>query len=1384
MPGFKLKPKQGIQKADEELKKKTSAAEETVSAEAGSVTTASREMFKAPTAEKKAMGGPGTAPMSGIFTSVVAEAKAKVVAKPVEKEEAAKPKPKTIVRKEAEVITPFQEVDLSTIPDGDDKEIVKSYMEKETENPYTNPVSNEPMNPPAEYLTENNRGFSDFIKMTYDDFSLKPIGEATPVAPGDKYPYQKFIREYMREASPYRGVLVYHGLGSGKTCTAIAASEALFSTANKKIIVMTPFSLRKNFLSEISFCGFRHFHLKNYWVPYEKDNALFQLFAKQVLNLNDNYLRTAKKIWIPDLNKKPEESNYDSIPDDGKKEIRKQILSQLIWDRKTNPTGRIRFINYNGISAKALREFACKEGPNFKEFFDDAVIVVDEIHNLIRLMQGDIDPYLSLIKSAKPVKRKVQLERVTPGHWSPTLCDSPKNYKRGYLFYRLLLGAQNSKIIGLSGTPLINFPEELGILANVLHGYIHTLSGSVSGTINIKTLETLLKDHLYFDFVTIQNNEFIVSLLPERIRKIANSSGVERMPREEPSPTIDEIVDSLKKKLAENNFKLSKDIQVKSYPLLPPFAEEFRTLFLDPAKIALKNEILLSKRLTGLISYYKGSRLDLMPRIAKDEIVRCPFSQYAQDMYSAQRSLEIMKETKKKEGGMAGAWTEVYDLGDKKETSSYRIGSRQICNFAFPPSVTRPLASNDKDRLLDVAGQRDIPDTAPGLIIPEEEEYQLTIDDKDELEDDDSTAGDDEEEEEEEDEEEEDDNSNSDTENNTTPSPEKVKKRNEVLLNLQKFLDKLAEEDKDIFEDLEKEEAGIEFYKLNIPISEEDLRLLDENFTSIRFHPTGFEISADPDQKGDEFGILNKLFYNATNAAKKLLDEEEAKKKATEVKKVKPRIKGVSFASNTKQEGGQNSDSNNSDSNSNSNSESNSNSNSESNSNSNSNSDEEEEKPKAVAVAAPKKTLGQLKAELEARKAGQLASLQCKGTIAGESYQDAQVRVKTCLRYKVPEVLKADETGLGMYSSKYLAMLKNIEATPGSSLIYSAFLNMEGLGIFQIAMDLAGYVPIVIESSAGSFRFSTKTIASLRKGPGAEPRYMTFSGGELDDVRKLSLNIFNGNFETLPAAMKKELTAYTDNKTGQLCRVFCITSAGAEGLSLKNVRAVHIMEPHWNDVRLTQVKGRAIRLGSHLDLPEDQRDVSIYTYISVFSTEAQKAQKGVMRIDETIRKKDSDLSVATLKELGMKIPDGLSSYVITSDEHLLAISLQKKKVIDELQKLMKSVAIDCQLNMAENRDGTYTCFSLTGNVGDFMYHPDINIDKTKTESEYKFKKVESRKGFGIKLSGVSYQALEVRNDSGVVVQFQLYDPSDTTFTTVLGTTGVKDGKPAKPITLF
>ena len=51
-------------------------------------------------------------------------------------------------------------------------------------------------------------------------------------------PHQKIVRDYLSVETPYRGLLLYHGLGSGKTCSSIAVAESLLTT--KKVYVMLP----------------------------------------------------------------------------------------------------------------------------------------------------------------------------------------------------------------------------------------------------------------------------------------------------------------------------------------------------------------------------------------------------------------------------------------------------------------------------------------------------------------------------------------------------------------------------------------------------------------------------------------------------------------------------------------------------------------------------------------------------------------------------------------------------------------------------------------------------------------------------------------------------------------------------------------------------------------------------------------------------------------------------------------------------------------------------------------------------------------------------------------------------------------------------------------
>jgi hypothetical protein len=281
-------------------------------------------------------------------------------------------------------------------------------------------------------------------------------------------------------------------------------------------------------------------------------------------------------------------------------------------------------------------------------------------------------------------------------------------------------------------------------------------------------------------------------------------------------------------------------------------------------------------------------------------------------------------------------------------------------------------------------------------------------------------------------------------------------------------------------------------------------------------------------------------------------------------------------------------------------------------------------------------------------------------------------------------------------------MLRRIEASKGSNLVYSQFKTVEGLGVLGVALKANRYVEIKIEGGDNSPYFSEETEASFRKGPAAkEKRFITFTGEGSKDRRSLILNLFNGNLSKLPTDMRRVLeeSGYNDrfNQYGDICWVIGITGAGAEGISLKNCRSVHIMEPYWNNVRLDQVKGRAIRICSHKDLPFEEREVELYTYYTIFSEEQKRGDK----IDVTIRDADKDR---------------LTSHLMTSDENVYHVSVRKDTINQELLAIMKESAVDCKLNAADNVG--VQCLQINGRPDQYIFDPNLEIDKSITGTDF------------------------------------------------------------------
>jgi hypothetical protein len=102
--------------------------------------------------------------------------------------------------------------------------------------------------------------------------------------------HQEVVRDYLNLYTPYHGLLLYHGLGSGKTCSSIAIAEGM--KTDKRIVLMTPASLKMNFFSELKKCGDHIYRKNQFWefIPTDGQPPLVSTLS-QSLGLPPEFIR-------------------------------------------------------------------------------------------------------------------------------------------------------------------------------------------------------------------------------------------------------------------------------------------------------------------------------------------------------------------------------------------------------------------------------------------------------------------------------------------------------------------------------------------------------------------------------------------------------------------------------------------------------------------------------------------------------------------------------------------------------------------------------------------------------------------------------------------------------------------------------------------------------------------------------------------------------------------------------------------------------------------------------------------------------------------------------------------------------------------------------------
>ena len=240
--------------------------------------------------------------------------------------------------------------------------------------------------------------------------------------------------------------------------------------------------------------------------------------------------------------------------------------------------------------------------------------------------------------------------------------------------------------------------------------------------------------------------------------------------------------------------------------------------------------------------------------------------------------------------------------------------------------------------------------------------------------------------------------------------------------------------------------------------------------------------------------------------------------------------------------------------------------------------------------------------------------------------------------------------GLQTLSPKFLHLLENLEDDEyaGLHLVYSQFRTIEGIGILKLILEQNGFAEFKLVKRSGAW-----DIADVKEEDADKPKFVLYTGTEEADEKEIIRNIYNSNWTQVSSTIRNKLEKINANNfMGEIIKVFMITSSGAEGINLENTRFVHIADPYWHPVRMEQVIGRAKRICSHKNLPEELRNIKVFLYLSTMSE--QQLEKNI-----EIKTKDEGK---------------------TTDEYLFEVANKKDAVNQKILKATKETAMDCSLH--------------------------------------------------------------------------------------------------------
>ena len=241
-------------------------------------------------------------------------------------------------------------------------------------------------------------------------------------------PHQLFVRNFLSVMTPYNSMLLYHGLGTGKTCSAISVAEEMRDYMTqvgtvKKILVVASVNVQDNFRKQL-------FDFKKL-----KFNRVMRQFVIRGCTGTKLLKEVGANAELTDLTDRNVESVRASIV---------QRITRLI-NATYEFMGYIELANLVHRITTSTKLDAIRA---IKHEFNNRLLIVDEIHNV----RSDEEAKDAVKDAAKDAVK-----------------DAKKRTSVAEELYKLVRYADNLRLLLLSGTPMYNDPREIVWLLNLMN---------------------------------------------------------------------------------------------------------------------------------------------------------------------------------------------------------------------------------------------------------------------------------------------------------------------------------------------------------------------------------------------------------------------------------------------------------------------------------------------------------------------------------------------------------------------------------------------------------------------------------------------------------------------------------------------------------------------------------------------------------------------------------------------------------------------------------------------------------------------------------------------------------------------------------------------------